>query len=432
MNKEILRLSIPSILANITVPLVGIVDVAIAGHVSDAAAIGGIAIGGMLFSLLYWNFGFLRVGTGGMTAQAYGRGDRQGMMDIFTQGMSLVLAATLLVWLIAWPFLEVVMMLVPCSQEVETFARQYFFIRIWAAPAVFALMCFKGWFIGMQNTVWPMVCDIVVNVVNMGVSYYFAVHTDMGAIGVAYGTVVAQYTGLLVAVVLFVLKYKNLLLYINIRNSIKFEKLKEMLKLNGNLMLRSLGFMVVYVGCTSMASSYGDALLAVSSILMNLFMVFSYFIDGFAYAGEALVGRFIGEQNRKKVDAAVRLLFMWSMGIGLVFTIVYWLWGEETVRMITSDETVIHDSLPYLLWLVLMPIVSCAAFIWDGIFIGATAGRQVRDCMLWAALGFVVAYVCTYKFCGFHAIYIAYFTHLVVRSGYLTAVWNRLIAKKIV
>ena len=228
MNKEILRLAIPSILANITVPIVGIVDVAIAGHIANASAIGGIAIGTMLFDLLYWNFGFLRVGTGGMTAQAYGRRDRQAIMDIFSGSITLSLAGALLVWAIGWPFVDLVMRCVPCSPEVEMFARQYFWIRIWAAPATLSLMVFKGWFIGMQNTVYPMICDITVNVVNMAASFCLAVYTPLGAIGVAYGTLIAQYTGLLTAMVLMGVGYRRFFQYIRLWAKDEGERLRQM------------------------------------------------------------------------------------------------------------------------------------------------------------------------------------------------------------
>ena len=206
LNYQILRLAIPSILANITIPLVGLVDTAIVGHISNATAIGGIAIGTMLFDLLYWNFGFLRVGTSGMTAQAFGRGDRVECARLFSQSIGIALIGAILIWLIQWLFVNLVLMLVPCSPEVASFAREYFFIRVWAAPATLSLMAFKGWFIGMQDTISPMVTDIVVNVVNMVVSYVLAVYTPMGALGVALGTVVAQFTGLTMAAIILVAK----------------------------------------------------------------------------------------------------------------------------------------------------------------------------------------------------------------------------------
>ena len=181
MNRQILRLAIPSILANITIPLVGLVDTIIVGHISDAHAIGGIAIGTMLFDLLYWNFGFLRVGTSGMTAQAYGRGDTQQCARLLTQSITIALIGAAIIWALQWVFVTAVLAIVPCSPQVSAFAREYFFIRIWAAPATLSLMAFKGWFIGMQDTVSPMVIDIVVNVVNMVVSYVLAVYTPMEA-----------------------------------------------------------------------------------------------------------------------------------------------------------------------------------------------------------------------------------------------------------
>ena len=431
MNKKILRLAIPSILANITVPIVGIVDVAIAGHIANASAIGGIAIGTMLFDLLYWNFGFLRVGTGGMTAQAYGRRDNQAMLDIFSGGMTMALLGALFVWAIGWLFVDVVMWCTPCSPEVESFARQYFWIRIWAAPATLSLMVFKGWFIGMQNTVSPMICDITVNVVNMAASYYLAVFTPLGAIGVAYGTVIAQYTGLLTAMVLMGVSYRRYFQYVRLWAKDEGERLKQMLALNGNLILRSLGFMVVYVGFTVLTSKYGDGVLAVGAIMMKLFMVFSYFVDGFAYAGEALVGRYIGEQDRPQTRMAVTRLFQWTLGVGLAFTLLYLFGGEQMVRVMTSDQTVIEGSRPFLFWLVLMPLISCAAFMWDGIFIGATAGRQVRDCMLFAALGFVLAYLGLFKFIGVQAVYVGYFVHLLVRTLYLSIRWKKVLRRSI-
>ena len=180
MNKDILKLAIPSILANITIPLVGLVDVAIIGHISDATAIGGIAIGTLLFDLLYWNFGFLRVGTSGLTAQAFGAKDDRLAVGIFRQNLLLAGFSTLLVWAIQWLFLMVALKCIPCTPEVADFASRYFYIRIWAAPATLGLMVFKGWFIGMQNTVAPMVCDIVVNVVTMVASYVLALHTPLG------------------------------------------------------------------------------------------------------------------------------------------------------------------------------------------------------------------------------------------------------------
>lgn len=429
IHREVLRLALPSILANITVPLVGMVDVAIAGHISNASAIGGIAIGTMLFDLLYWNFGFLRVGTGGMTAQAFGRRDFAAAAEIFVQSISIAIGAALFIWLIAWPFLTGVMALVPCSDEVSAFARRYFFVRIWAAPATLSLMAFKGWFIGMQDTVSPMICDIVVNVVNMFASFALAVWSPLGAIGVAWGTLIAQYTGLAVAVTLLVVRYRQHFAGLNVRSCLTRSKLRRLFVLNGNLFIRSLCFMVVYVGFTSLTSKYGDGPLAVSSIMMKLFMLFSYFIDGFAYAGEALTGRFFGEQSRERLAKAVRVLFAWTIGVGLVFTLLYALWGEGMVRLMTSDRIVIEGSHPFLPWLVAMPLVSCVAFMWDGVFVGATASSSMRNAMIGAAVGFVIACLVLQPLWGIQAIYVGYFVHLIVRAIWLTFAWPKVFSR---
>ena len=443
-NRDILRLALPSILANITIPLVGIVDTAIVGHLSDAAAIGGIAIGTMLFDLLYWNFGFLRVGTSGMTAQAYGAGRR--MTDegrrrevptecraILIRGISISLIAAAVIWAIQWLFVTAVLAVVPCSDEVAHVARDYFFVRVWAAPATLMLFTFKGWFIGMQDTKSPMAVDILVNVVNMFASYLLAVHTPLGVVGVAYGTLIAQYTGLLLAVGIVEFQYAGM----SIRRYTKEWKealrgpdMRRMMVLNGNLVIRSLCFMVVYVGYTSLASRYGDTELAVSSILMKLFMFFSFFVDGFAYAGEALVGKEWGKRmsglEDERISRVVHLLFNWALGVGLLFTILYAIWGKGAISLLTNDADVLTASTRYIGWLIAMPLISTLAFMWDGVYVGATAGKQIRNSMIWAAIGFVVGYLLTYRWLGAQALYIGYFAHLIARAIYLSVEWPKI------
>ena len=435
MNRQILRLAIPSILANITIPLVGLVDTIIVGHISDAHAIGGIAIGTMLFDLLYWNFGFLRVGTSGMTAQAYGRGDTQQCARLLTQSITIALIGAAIIWALQWLFVTAVLAIVPCSPQVSTFAREYFFIRIWAAPATLSLMAFKGWFIGMQDTVSPMAIDIVVNVVNMVVSYVLAVYTPMEALGVAYGTLIAQFTGLFLSLLILLWKYRH------VWNGLSLWKLAKdkhgignLITLNVNLFVRSLCFMIVYVGFTSLSSLYGDTDLAVCSILMKLFMLFSYFVDGFAYAGEALVGKYVGEQQVQSQSASslarvVRLLFIWSLGVGCLFTLIFAFLASPIYRIMTSDLSVLSRLADFTPWLVAMPIISTLAFMWDGVFAGATAGKQIRNAMIYAAIGFVIGYVALYHWWGIQALFVGYFLHLLARVLYLTFTWRPLANK---
>lgn len=431
INREVVRLAVPSILANITVPLVGIVDTAIAGHLGDAALIGGIAVGTMLFDLLYWNMGFLRVGTGGITAQAYGRGDMKASIGTFSQGIATALVASLLILAIQWLFAEGMLLLVDASPEVERVARGYFFIRIWAAPATLSLFVFKGWFIGMQNTVFPMITDLWVNIVNMLASWLLSFYTPLGISGIAVGTLVAQWSGLLLAFLLMRSKYRELMKSANILHSMKWKYFSRFFSINSHLFVRSLLMLVVYEGFTIFAARFGDVELAVSSVMMHLLLLFSYFVDGFAYAGEALTGRFIGEQNRKSLGETVKYVFIWGAVIGVFSTMAYAAFPRTIIGILTDNSEVINASEPYLFWLLLMPVISCVAFIWDGIYVGATASRSLMVCMVFSASLFVASFFIFAPKFGVQALYIAYFVHLVVRSVYLTiaarrSVWARL------
>lgn len=458
INRDILKLAIPSILANITVPLVGMVDIAVAGHLDTEAAtmIGGIAIGSMLFDLLYWNFGFLRVGTGGLTAQAFGRGDRKECARIFVRALGIALACALVLIAIQWLFVKAAFLVVDCTPEVRHLASQYFFVRIWAAPATLGLMAFKGWFIGMQDSVSPMVTDLVVNGMNIMMSIVLALgltvgplhYEGMGFDGVAAGTVVAQWTGLLTASTLMFFRYR--------RNTFSFLAAKDLegifrggetrrfFVMNTDLFVRSLCFIAIYIGFTTISAGYGDLLLAVCSIMMKLLMIFSYFTDGFAYAGEALTGRYIGAGDRPMLRQTVRWTFAWSMGIAVLFMGIYHFGGRWLLEMMTSDIAVINMSEHYLPWLLLMPVVGCAAFTWDGIYIGATASKAMRNSMLWAVLAFVAVWAIgigilnlvpvsstgnlSYDMLAVHVLMAAYFAHLLARTVHLSSRYGKVVS----
>ena len=449
INKDILKLAVPSILANITVPLVGMVDIAVAGHLDLNAAtmIGGIAIGSMLFDLLYWNFGFLRVGTGGLAAQAYGRGDRRECARIFARAAGIALAFAAVLIAIQWIFVKAAFLVVDCTPEVRELAVKYFYVRIWAAPATLSLMAFKGWFIGMQDSVSPMITDLVVNGMNILMSIVLALgftigdwHYDgMGFSGIAAGTVAAQYSGLLTASALMFFKYRKSTI-----SQLQAEDLKGLFKggetrrffvMNADLFVRSLCFIAIYIGFTIISARYGDVLLAVSSIMMKVLMIFSYFTDGFAYAGEAMTGRHIGAQDKPMVRQTVRWTFVWSMTIAVIFMGIYHFGGVSLVRLMTEDAVVVEQSKAYIPWLLLMPVIGCAAFTWDGIFIGATASKAIRNSMIWAVAAFGLVWAAgllflnitgagdvsaTYDILAMHVLMAAYFAHLLARTVYLS------------
>lgn len=421
MNRRVLKLAGPSILANITVPLVGMVDVAIAGRLGDAASIGAIAIATMLFDLLYWNMGFLRVGTGGYAAQAYGRRDFSDAFRVLVQAVGTALFAALVIWVIQLVYLETAFLVVECTPHVESLARDYFFIRIWAAPATLSLFAFKGWFIGMQNTISPMVVDVTVNVLNLVLSIFFGIYLQMGIPGIALGTLVAQYIGLLTAITLLSIYYRKLFHYINVKASLKLKEMKKFFVLNGNLFLRSTSLLLVYSGFTSLAARYGDNLLAVSTIMMKLMLLYSYFIDGFAYAGEALTGRYVGAREINQLKKAIRVLFVWTFIIAFISTIAYAFAGEPIFRLMTNNAEVLSAAKAYLPWLLAVPVLSCIAFILDGIFIGATASVAIRNTMLLSAASFFVAFFLLEDVLALHALFLAYMVHLVVRTIMMSA-----------
>ena len=442
INKEILKLAIPSILANITVPIVGMVDIAVAGHLDTQAAtmIGGIAIGTMLFDLLYWNFGFLRVGTGGLTAQAFGRGDRKECARIFTRAVGIAMACAFALIAIQWIFVKAAFLVVDCTPEVQELASRYFFIRIWAAPATLSLMAFKGWFIGMQDSVSPMITDLVVNGMNVLMSFVLALgvgaigYEGMGFAGIAAGTVVAQYSGLLTAVLLLLLKYRkntiSTLCRADLKDVFKGSEPRRFFVMNTDLFVRSLCFIAIYIGFTVISARYGDLLLAVSSIMMKLLMIFSYFTDGFAYAGEAMTGKYIGAKDGAMLRQTVKWTFVWSMGIAVIFMGIYQFAGVPLLRMMTSDPTVVEASKEYLPWLLLMPVIGCAAFTWDGIYIGATASKAIRNSMLWAVVGFAAVWFAGTLFLNrfvqpIHLLMAAYFAHLLARTIYLSVRYRK-------
>ena len=416
INKKILKIAGPSILANITIPLVGIVDVAISGRLGNASMIGGMAIGTMLFELLYWNFGFLRIGTAGITAQAYGRRDLRDSVRTLEQSLSTALIAALILLTIQFVFVNAALHIIDTSPQVATLARQYFLIRIWAAPATLSIFAFKGWFLGMQNAKSPMAIDILVNLVNLLVCYILALHTKLGFSGIAYGTVIAQYSGLLLSISLLYFNYGKLFKYFHLKESLNLTRMKAFFKTGGNLMIRSISFLLIYSGFTVFAAKYGDTLLAVSTIMMKLMLLYSYFIDGFSYAGEALSGRFIGAGDSVSLKKSIRILFMWSFGIGLVSTFIYLFGGEFMFGMMTTNASVLAASKEFLPWLVFMPIISCTAFIWDGIYIGATASVSIRNTMIVSAVIFFIFYYTLEPFIGIHALMAGYFAHLALRT----------------
>lgn len=426
MNRRILQLAIPSIVSNITVPLLGLVDVTIVGHLGSAAYIGAIAVGGLLFNILYWNFGFLRMGTSGLTSQAYGRKDADAEVKVLVQAVSVGLISAAAILILQYPVERLAFYLLDTSPEVEQYAVTYFRVCIWGAPAVLAMYGFKGWFIGMQNSRFPMFIAITQNVVNIVASLIFVFVFGMKVQGVATGTLIAQYGGFGMAVFLWFVFYRKRL---NIRvcwhEIMDKVAMRRFFQVNGDIFFRTLCLVAVTTFFTSTGARQGDIVLAVNTLLMQLFTLFSYIMDGFAYAGEALAGRYIGARNKTALSRMIRLLFGWGIGLSLSFTLLYGVGGKGFLSLLTNDSVVIQEAGTYFYWVLAVPLAGFAAFLWDGILIGATATRLMLYSMLVASGTFFLIYYLFFGMMGNHALWMAFLIYLLLRGSMQWVLWNR-------
>ena len=424
MNRRILHLAIPSIVSNITVPLLGLVDVTIVGHLGATAYIGAIAVGGLLFNILYWNFGFLRMGTSGLTSQAYGRKDKEAEIRVLVQAVSVGLFSALAMLILQSPIERLAFRLLDTSAEVEQYAVTYFRICIWGAPAVLAQYSFTGWFIGMQNSRYPMYIAIVMNVINIVCSSCFVFLFKMKVEGVALGTVVAQYSGVMMALGFWYYNYKELRGRITFKGSLQLIAMRRFFAVNRDIFLRTLCLIGVTTFFTSTGARQGDVILAVNTLLMQLFTLFSYIMDGFAYAGEALSGRYVGACNLVQLKRAVKALFCWGVVLSLVFTLLYGIGGENFLGLLTNDTVVIETAGRYFYWVLAIPLAGFAAFLWDGILIGATATRFMLWAMLVASGSFFVIYYCFSGATNNHTLWLAFLVYLALR-GIMQTIWSR-------
>lgn len=468
-DQEILRIALPSIITNITVPLLGIVDVAITGHISNSTvAIGAIAVGGLVFNMVYWLFNFLRMGSSGLTAQAFGRKDGEGQRRVLRMGLTVAAVCGLGILALQRPMEWFAHWVIAPSDDVWALAVQYFRVRVWAAPAVLALFALNGWFVGMQNSRFPLYIAVGQNLINIAVSYVLVFHYGMGVEGVALGTVVAQYAGLIAAWRLSTYlstkivdnsskdSYPPLIVdnlgdiegsyeQSNVNSCGKLEW-KTFFTVNRDIFLRMICLIAVTTAFTSYGSHLGDTLLAVNTLLLQLFILFSYFSDGFALAGEALVGKYAGAESKREsqnatgfsaIPGVVKRLFVWGLGVVALFTATYAIGGMPFLGLLSDEKEVIEASAPYLPWAIAIPICGIAAFMWDGIFIGLTATRQMFYSLLFGAITFFGIYEIGSLLANNkgaldgstpemmnHLLWGAFLAYLVVRGLWLTIVYR--------
>lgn len=425
-DRQILQIAVPSIVSNITVPLLGLIDVAIVGHMGSPVYIGAVAVGSMIFNLIYWLFGFLRMSTSGMTAQAYGRRALDDVTKILIRSVGIAMLTALAIIVLQLPLKWLMFWLMGPTADVVPYATAYFHIVVWGAPAMLGLYGLSGWFIGMQNTRIPMFISIMQNVVNILASLTLVYGFGMKIEGVALGTVVAQYAGLLTAVSLLVRYYGRL--FQRKRNDRSFMNVwrtnnnQAFFRTNRDLFLRTVCLVGVNLFFTSASARQGAVILSVNTVMLQLFLFFSYFMDGFAYAGEALGGRFYGARNAAAFRETLRRLFVWALMVTMVFTVLYVVGSMTIVRLLTDEVEVRHVAQNYIWWMWLVPAAGAAAFIWDGVFVGITASRGMLVATFWAVVAFAVVYLLSIRLIGNDGLWLAQIVYLVMR-GFIQSVW---------
>jgi len=428
LNRRILRLAIPNIVTNITIPLLAMVDLGLMGHLGSVKYVGAVALGGMIFSFIFWAFGFLRMGTSGFTAQAYGQRNLAEAGNILVRSIVFAIGGGIFLILLQWPLSWAAFNLVNSSTSVETLAHEYFSIRIYAAPATLFIYAIIGWFIGMQNARMPMILAISVNLLNVLLSLLFIKGLGMGSNGVAWANVISQYGGLVLGLYLLSFYWPKLSNYVNLTEALNLKAFVRFFNVNRDIFIRTLCLIFTLSFFTTQSANTSDTILAVNTLLFQFFYFFSYFVDGFAYAAEALAGRYIGSGDRAMLKKVIRRLFVWGGAIALAFTLIFLVGGGFILRLLTNNTVTIAAAKPFMFWIVLVPLITFAAFIWDGIFVGATASKAMRNSMvIITTLIFLPAYYLLEPLLGNNGLWLAMMLFMGARGVFLS-----LMAKKAV
>lgn len=417
MNKKILNLAVPNVISNLSVPLLGVVDTALVGHLDEVYYLGALAVGGMIFNFLFWGFGFLRMGTTGLTAQEYGRRNRQGIMMMLARVQLVALLIGVLILILKEPISELSFWIIESGAEVELYTLVYFDIRIYTAPAVLALYGLNGWFLGMQNAKYPMIVTIALNLLNIVLNIWFIYGLDMHVDGVAYGTLISTYLALALAAGLFLYRYRRYFTHFVRDELLNGGEIRQFFSVNRDIFIRTLCLIFTFSFFTAKSAEQGDLILAANTILLQLWMVASYGIDGFAYAAESMVGRFKGSKNLPFLKKAVYYNLAGGLSIGVAGSLIYGLFDESILAIFTNKANVIDLALSVVFWTVLAPFVSSVCYILDGVFIGATATAPMRNTMLMATfLIFLPVYYTGTMLFGVHGLWLAMVLFMAVRG----------------
>ncbi len=377
IDRNIVRIALPAIVSNITVPLLGLCDTAVTGHLGSAAFVAAIAVGAMMLNVILWSLGFLRMGTTGLTAQAFGRGDTPATRILFSRSLFLALSIGLLIILLHKPLGWLLIKLIGSDPDINALASSYFAICIYGAPGLLGSMAVSGWLLGMQNSVRPMAIAITTNVVNIAASIIFVFPLGMGFPGTALGTLTANWVSLAVALLLVRNFNRGKLPMAPVKEIFRLDGLGRFFKVNSDIFFRSFFIMAVSLGVTAIGARLGELTLAANAVIMQMFLLFSYFVDGLAFSAEALSGKAAGAREWNTLSRIVRRLLFWSGVVAAIFSLAYLCEYRLFTRLLVPEETVLSRIDDLRLWIWLLPFSSVLAFIFDGFFIGLTATRRM-------------------------------------------------------
>ncbi len=424
INKQIYRLALPNIVSNFSIPLLGAVDTALMGRLESESYLGAVGIGGIIFSFIYWGFGFLRMATTGLTAQAFGEKDLRECGRLLLRAICIGITSTGLLFILQWQLIDFSFLLIDTSSDVEHLARVYFHIRIYAAPATLCLHAFHGVFLGLQNAHYPMVLTVVVNLINVVLNLVFVQLLGMKVEGVALATVIAQYIGFFLAILLFWRHYRGLLTPLRMREVLVLSKLKHFLSISGDIFIRTCCLVFSHAVFIAKAAALSDTILAINTILLQFINLLSYAIDGLAFAAESLIGKYKGAKDIVNLKRTIRQIFFWSFLFGIVIMLIFVLFGEHLLRLFTDQKPLIVQAKPYLIWIIVAPVINVAAYIWDGIFLGATASKALRNSVVLSTVLYLSAVYLLMPF-GNHGLWCALTVLLVARGVSLTVLASK-------
>ena len=414
----------PSIIANITTPLLALVDTAIVGHMGSAMFIAAIALGGSVFNMVYWLFNFLRMGTSGITAQEYGRGTSGNTSETLTRSLLIALTVGVTLIVLRKPIISIAINFMDPDPATADIALTYCHILIFGAPALLASYSFTGWFIGMQNSRATMWISLLINVTNIVASLLLVYGLNFGIKGVAVGTLTAQWTG---ATAAFLMARHN---GYRIKRQdghpiFDRQKIKQFFSVNFDIFLRTICLIAVTVWFTRTGAQQSTLMLSVNALLMQFFIIFSYFMDGFAFAGEALTGKSIGAGDKTLMQLTVKHLLGFGIGLSIMFSILYTIGGDTVLHILSNEDDVLQATRDFRWWVVTVPIAGFSAFIWDGIYIGATQTKWMLVAVFSAMIVFFVTLKIAYPFMGNHGLWLAFISYLVVRGLILTLTYRK-------